>query len=228
VRVGREQRRHQRYDVDGVEGSLLLSHDARILNMSLTGLLVETSSVLRVGASYSLRVQQPQGELRFRADVQWCRFVGTRRTRDGQNEAVYQAGIDFRQSLDERAREILSFLEHNVTVELERRLAGRFRPTDPVPAEISGREPFEVCRLSLSGLLVETASPPAEGSELALELDTGAGKVEARGRVRNLEQRPLTAGTEPETARWLVGIELIDLTPTARQRLIDYIESLLV
>jgi hypothetical protein len=226
--VGREQRHHQRYDVDGVEGSLLLSHDARILNMSLTGLLVETSSVLRVGASYSLRVPQPQGELRFRADVQWCRLVGTRRTPDGQNEAVYQAGIDFRNSLDERAREILSFLENNVTVELERRLAGRFRPTHPVPAELTGREPFEVCRLSLSGLLIETSASPARGSELELELDTGAGKVEACGRVRHLEQRPPAAGADPASASWLVGIELVDLTPVARQTLVRYIESLLV
>lgn len=227
--MGRDQRHHQRYDVDGVEGSLLLSFDARILNMSLTGLLVETSSVLRVGGTYNLRVPQPTGELRFKASVKWCQLVGTRRRDNGSSEAIYHAGIDFRESLDEGARSILAFLEQNVTVELERRLAGRFRPAEPMPAELSTRERFEVCRLSLSGLLVETAAPPAFDDEVELELDTPAGQVTARARVRHLEQRPGGPGDAAEQPPiWRVGLELVELSPAGRKILVRQIESLLV
>ena len=204
----------------------MLSHDARILNMSLTGLLVETGSLLRVGKGYTLRVPQPAGELRFKAVVQWCRLVGTRKAAGG-NEAVYHAGIDFRGSLDEGARAILAFLEENVTIEVDRRLAGRFHPGHRVVASLSDREEFEVCRLSLSGLLVETVEPPAYDSEVELEVDTPQGKVPARGRVRNLEPRPQDGDGDAD-ARWRVGIELLDLSPEAKRTLTRYIESLLV
>ena len=223
--MGREQRRHQRYDVAGVEGSLVLSHDARILNMSLTGLLVETGSLLRVGKSYNLRVPQPTGELRFQAIVQWCHLVGTRRTAHG-NEALYHAGIDFRGSLDDGARAILAFLEENVTVDVDRRIAGRFIPQHEMKARIDGEETFDVCRLSLSGLLVETPTPPAFETEIPLEIDTPHGTVRVSGRVRNLTERPAAAPQNDST--WLVGVEFVDLPPDVRKTLTRYIESLIV
>jgi hypothetical protein len=224
--VGREQRRHRRYEVAGVEGSLLLSHDARILNMSLTGLLVESNSPLRLGTRTVLRVAQPAGELRFDANVKWCQLVGTSRDGSGAARPVYHAGIDFRETLDERARAVLSFLESPVIDELERRLAGRFQPPEPIAAELTSGEPFEVCKLSLSGLLLRTERPPAFGSEVELEIDTPLGVVHGRAAVRNLERRP-AAGASADDGPWLVGIELVRLDADGRQTLTRYIETLL-
>ena len=226
--MGHELRRHRRYEVGGVEGSLQLSQDARILNMSLTGLLVETTSTLRLGSHCSLRVPQAGGELRFDAVVKWCQLVGTRRV-GSDTRSVYHAGIDFREILDDRARAVLAFIEAHVIVDLERRLAGRFHALQPIAAELTSGARFEVCKLSLSGLLLRTTHPPAHDTEVGLELETPVGTVRARGRVRNLERVPMAARTSQEDVDvpWYAGVELVALEPEERRRLTRYIEALL-
>ena len=211
----------------GVEGSLLLSQDARILNMSLTGLLVETTTALRLGSHCALRVPQASGELRFDAVVKWCQIVGSRRE-GTDTRSIYHAGIDFREILDDRARAVLAFIESHVIVDLERRLAGRFRALAPIPAELTSDARFEVCKLSLSGLLLRTAAPPPHDSEVGLELEMPVGTVRARGRVRHLERVP-AAATAPESgeAPWYAGVELVALEPEERRKLAGFIETLL-
>src|SRR6188768_1499676 len=103
--MGREARRFRRYDVAEVRGSLLLSLDARILNMSLTGMAIETGSVLKVGGDYWLRLSQEGAPLRFKTNVKWCHLVRNERSSAGDVRAVYQAGLDFRDGLDDNARE---------------------------------------------------------------------------------------------------------------------------
>src|SRR5687768_11457970 len=130
--MSREARRFRRYDVADVRGSLLLSLDPRILNMSLTGMAIETGSVLKVGGDYWLRVSPQDGvPLRFKTHVKWCRLVRNERHAGGDVRAVYQAGLDFRDGLDDNARQVLSFLEQNIVVELDRRLTGGFSAADP-------------------------------------------------------------------------------------------------
>src|SRR5262245_24226710 len=137
--MSREARRHRRYDVADVHGSLLLSLDARILNMSLTGMLIETGSVLKVGGDYWLRLAQDDGPIRFKTNVKWCRLVRNEKDATGDVRAVYQAGLDFRDGLDENARQVLSFLEKHIVVELDRRLTGRFGLATPSTAAIAIR-----------------------------------------------------------------------------------------
>lgn len=234
---GTSTRRHKRYEVDGVEGTLVVSHDARVLNMSLTGLAVETTSLLKLGSSYWVRLPQGEGELKFKATVSWCRLVGVRRSASGDSGPVYNAGLDFRESLDERARQILVFLQEHVVMEVGERLAGRFRPREEVPAELSGRHPFEVRRLSLTGLLIETPFAPDLGTQLEMELDAPTGPFAAVGVVRYL-QPPGDGATDPVPGHalgspvrmeggWMVGIEFAELDPAGRERLTRLIQSLL-
>src|SRR6185503_7562039 len=159
--MGREARRFRRFDVADVRGSLLLSLDARLLNMSLTGMAIETSSVLKVGGDYWLRLNQDGANLRFKTNVKWCHLVRNERDAAGEQRAVYHAGLDFRDGLDENARQVLSFLEKHVVVEVDRRLTGRFSLARAQTAAIGVRHDFEVRRLSLGGMLVETVWDPA-------------------------------------------------------------------
>src|SRR4051794_31812080 len=161
-----EQRRHHRYDVDGVQGSLLYSLDARILNMSLTGMAIETTSLLRTGSQYWLRVASGDGQFRFRADVRWCHLVRNERDASGEMRAVFHAGIDFREILDQHAREVLDFLQRHIVVEVDRRLTGRFQLASPQRAALSVRHTFDVRRLSLGGMLVETVWDPPVDTEV--------------------------------------------------------------
>lgn len=219
-----EARRHRRYDVADVRGSLVLSLDARILNMSLTGMAIETGSVLKVGGDYWLRLSQDGDPLRFKTRVQWCRLVRNEKGAAGDSRAVYHAGLDFRDGLDEHARQVLSFLEKHIVVEVDRRLTGRFNLARAQTAAIAVRHDFEVRRLSLGGMLVETVWDPAPDSVVDLEVQTPKGVVHTRGRVRSV----LPATGEPNGPPvFAVGLEFLGLAPEDQRSLTALVETLL-
>jgi hypothetical protein len=220
-----EQRRHRRYDVDGVQGSLLYSLDARILNMSLTGMAIETTSFLKTGGQYWLRVPSGDTQIRFKADVRWCHLVRNERTAAGEMRAVYQAGIDFREILDEHAREVLDFLQKHVVVELDRRLTGRFALASPQRAALSVRHDFDVRRLSLGGLLVETVWDPPVDAEVELEFHIDPGTVKAAAQVRSVAPVPPAGPHEPPT--FAVGLAFHPLAEEAQAALSRFVQALL-
>src|SRR4029079_7991065 len=92
---GEDKRRFKRYDVEGIDGTLVLNVEAKVLNLSLTGLQLSTSTSLHSGTRYFLRVPSPGGDLRFHATVRWCRLVGTEKNPAGEIGPVYHAGLDF-------------------------------------------------------------------------------------------------------------------------------------
>jgi len=219
-----EARRHRRYDVADVRGSLLLSLDARILNMSLTGMAIETGSVLKVGGDYWLRLSQDGDPLRFKTTVQWCRLVRNEKSPAGDSRAVYQAGLDFRDGLDENARQVLAFLEKHIVVEVDRRLTGRFNLAHAKTAAIAVRHDFEVRRLGLGGIMVETVWDPALDSVVDLEVQTPKGVVRTRGRVRSV----LPAIGDPNGPPvFAVGLEFLGLAPEDQRSLAALVETLL-
>ncbi len=222
--MSREARRHRRYDVADVHGSLLLSLDARVLNMSLTGMLIETGSVLKVGSDYWLRLSGDGVPLRFKIKVQWCRLVRNEKGAAGDVRAVYQAGLDFRDGLDENARQILDFLEKHIVVELDRRLTGRFGLASLSTAAIAIRHDFEARRLSLGGMMVETVWEPALDSTVDLEVQTGGTVVRTRGRVRSV----LPAIGDPHGPPvFAVGLEFLGLDAEDQRSLAALLETLL-
>lgn len=223
--MSREARRFRRYDVADVRGSLLLSLDARILNMSLTGMAIETGSVLKVGGDYWLRVSPQDGvPLRFKIHVKWCRLVRNERGAGGDVRAVYQAGLDFRDGLDDNARQVLSFLKQNIVVELDRRLTGGFSPAHPRAAALAVHHEFEVRRLSLGGMLVETLWDPAPDSTVDLELHTGKTVVRTRGKVRSVLP---AIGTPDGPPTFAVGLEFLGLAAEDQRSLAALLETLL-
>jgi len=222
--MAREARRFRRYDVADVRGSLLLSLDARILNMSLTGMAIETGSVLKVGGDYWLRLSQDGNPLRFKTKVQWCQLVRNERDAAGEVRAVYQAGLDFRDGLDDNARQVLSFLEKHIVVEVDQRLTGRFHRAHPQTAAIAVRHDFEVRRLSLGGMMVETVWDPALDSTVEVELQTGATVVRTRAKVRSVLPAIGDPGGPPVFA---VGLEFLGLDAGDARSLASLVETLL-
>ncbi len=216
------QRRHRRYDVEGVRGSLAYQIDAKVLNMSLTGMAMETAAMLKVGTNYRLQVPFEGDVLDLPADVKWCHLVRTETNDRGDVLPVYHAGIDFRSVLDEKAREILSFIESHIIVDLEQRLFGRFRLEANEQVGLTEEREFEVRRISLSGLLIETSFSPQRDEVLHLEVQPEGTLLEVRGRVAYIEQ--LKSGTDGLVQ---VGLEFIELGPEQREALESFIESLL-
>lgn len=222
--MSQENRRHKRYEVADVEGRLAYNVGAKVLNISLTGMAIETRTMLQVGGDYSLRIPQKEGSLRVEADVKWCHLVGTDKLEDGEVLPRYKAGIDFRSILEDRAREMLDFIEKNVIVELDQRLFGRFQLEEDETVDLDADAEFAVRRISLSGMLIETELGLEPDQEIDLELRSNGVEpvIEARARVAHVDPE---APEEP--GRIQFGVEFLDLSEDARRKIEAIIEGLL-
>lgn len=68
--------------------------DCRLLNISPSGLAIETSVGLRLGVAYPFRLRDGEQTLSTEAKIRWCRLVRNE-TVDGESRPVYRAGAAF-------------------------------------------------------------------------------------------------------------------------------------
>jgi hypothetical protein len=217
--MAREKRRHKRYEVREVRGSLAQNVEAELLNMSLTGLALSAPAMFRVGGKCRLHLNHGGTTLALSAEVKWCRLVQTHRTASGDVVPEYHAGLDFRDSLDQSAKQLLALIESSVVVELERRLAGRFKVTLEDPVQVRTSYEFEVRKISLSGMAIETEMVPEPGKVYDLEIHPDGTPLEARGRIAQVER--ISEGAE----RARVGVEFVELSAESRRALEALIEE---
>ena len=215
-----ERRHHRRYDVHGVRGTLVFPMRVEVLNMSLTGLAVESRNALEIGRKYDLKLHNGREAIEVNVDVQWCHLVRTERVGIADVSPIYQAGLDFRHVLSDQARELLSFLEHNVVVDVERRIFGRFKIGLDEPIGLDARHDFLVRQLSFSGMLIETDLMPQVGAAFDMEMDPGRLRLKTRGKVIHADPLPDDAGCQ-------AGIQFLDMPQESRRALELLIEDFL-
>ena len=201
-----ERRRHHRYDVQGVRGILVFPMRLRVLNMSLTGLAVESRVALEIGRKYDLKLHNGRETIELNIDVQWCHLVRTERVGIEDVSPVYQAGLDFRHVISDQARELLSFLQHNVVVDVERRIFGRFKIGLDEPVGLDAHYDFVVRKLSFSGMLIETELTPRVGADFDMEMAPDHLKLRTRGKVIHAEPLPGKPGCQ-------AGIRFVQMPP---------------
>ena len=63
------QRRHKRYEVQDVRGSLLFRTQVKVRNISVSGLAIETSERLKLGRSYSIHRMNGHGSLEIEGTI---------------------------------------------------------------------------------------------------------------------------------------------------------------
>ncbi|HVS62227.1 MAG TPA: PilZ domain-containing protein [Thermoanaerobaculia bacterium] len=210
------RRRHPRFDVDGVYGRMRSDPNAAVLNLSADGLAIETGSWLEVGRSYGVKVYSGEDAMEIDGRVVWCRLIAFR---DGHPR--YQAGLHFGNALSQSGHRVVHFAE-GAGAAGARRLFGRWEmPDRSSTAELRGDSRFQVRRLSRSGMLIHTESPPGLGSRLVFELDFGDadGEFHAAALVRNvIESESGSAGG------FLIGVQFVELDRQQVQRLEAFLE----
>lgn len=217
-----EKRQHPRYEIQGLAGTLRYDMNARVLNMSLDGMALETSAWLHVGKTYRLKVGAGDDMLEVDGEIVWCHLVGNRpaAAESASPGPVYQAGIHFGETLSGQARRILSFVRRAGVIGVQTRVFGRFRIRREEAVDVAFEHPFEVRRVSLSGMLIEADLLPEVGARFALEVETRVGPFRPNVIVRSLEQSLTLAGA-PTTR---IGVEFHRLPEEERdllRRLID-------
>lgn len=211
-----ERRRCPRYAVSGVRGWLTFQSEARILNLSLTGMSVETFHHLEVGKEYAVRLLHDEVELRLAGSVVRSRLLGTRRIEGGEALPIYESGIHFEDALGEKGKALERLLGASTEVSLERRITGRFDLGLPESVRLRRDYQFEVLRVSATGMLVAAGLEPRLDSVLELSVEVGGEELTAACRIAFVEQAEDEDG---EAERFHLGVEFRDLSAADRRRL---------
>ncbi|HUF77999.1 MAG TPA: PilZ domain-containing protein [Thermoanaerobaculia bacterium] len=209
-----ERRLKRRHTLEDVQGSLLFAFECRILNLSSTGVAVESAAPLAPGRSYTLRVDHEGRQIPIAGIVAWCRLQGTRRNAAGDSVPLYAAGLELGEDMSGKVLEVLPILEQQGVVQLERRLAGHLVPhgngEQAAPALVVVR------RLSRSGLVADAPFLPEKGDllDLWIGLEEGNGMA-LTGRVRQTRKASPRDG-EPWTE---LTVDYVDPSPADCARL---------
>jgi len=216
----KERRRNPRHPVADVTGMLHVSTGARILNMSVTGMAVETETQLRLGRSYSLTLRHAEDRvLNLSGTLVWCHLRGVKKAGTGQTTSVYHAGFVFDDILTEKADELTRFLEATAIIALDTRISGRFKLKLTEPVDLDTQYRFVVKTISASGLLIEAETPLPVGTAFDMEIQLQGTTLQTMGRV--VHTRMVGDAGRGRTCE--IGIEFTETAGQGRQAIEEFI-----
>lgn len=209
-------RRYKRYDVNNMSGQIMYLVDARVLNMSIDGMAVETHHMVNVDRKYQINLSNGVDTVELTGIVVWSKLVRTERLPTGDVVPVFKAGIKFENLLTDKAKKLLEFIDKNRILKLEHRLHGRFR-IDSKTAKIGYPHDYQIKKISLSGMLIESDIMLDPGLELEFTLKINRSKqIKTRGRVVNIKK-------DDSRNTYLMGIEFIKMSDKDKAILSDYL-----
>ena len=90
-----ERRRHGRFLVSGIHGSLQTVGDLTLLDLSRTGISFETSNPITVGKNYFLELRYGEASVSLEVLVKWCAMRGGMSDEEGHERPLFQVGAGF-------------------------------------------------------------------------------------------------------------------------------------
>ena len=189
--------------------------DASVLNISRSGIAVQTKFQLVVGRKYAVQIGYRSGPVLTTGTVRRCSLRRTRRTEKGEVEPIYEAGIEFDDVLNEKQAEIMPIVAKSASLQLKPRLYGRFRPDEDETVTLKSDLDFEVRRISLSGLLVETESAPEPDAVVSIEIQIDGRPFASAGRIANVSK----VSDEEGAHKSQFGVEFLKLSDEQRKLL---------
>lgn len=215
------RRRQDRFSTENVHGNFSYAVEAEVLNLSLGGLAVRTNTQLSIGRKYRFHLGTAADSVQLTGAVRWCRMSGTVKQETGDIVPVYDAGISFDDVLTGKAEELLEFMEKNITLDLKRRIAGRFKVEATGPVVLESDSEYLVKQVSISGMMIESEVALKPDTELGLEMRLGRRKFTSSGRIIYLAEIAI----QDETLRYRIGVEFTKTSQAMKQVLEDFIRS---
>lgn len=216
-----DKRRHDRFSTDNVHGRFSYAVRASVLNLSLSGLAVRTDTQLNIGRKYRFELGDPTHAVELSGSVRWCRMSGTEKLPSGDIVPVYEAGIALDDVLTNKAEELLQFMEKNITLDLKRRVAGRFKVEPSGPVVLKSDSEYLVKQISISGMMIESEVSLKPDTEFALDMHLGRREFSTPARIIYMAEVAL----EGETLHYRMGVEFLRTEPEQRQILEDFIRT---
>lgn len=216
-----ENRRSRRYEVKGIRGNILYTHDIEVLNISIDGMAVETKKRLDMNRTYTFKFYQKDSVINLRGKVVWSILV-SKEDDKGLIVPVYRAGIRFLDTYTEEAMAIAEFIEEHKIKTVEKRLGGirfKIKKTDNIKIEYP--ESYEVKKLSLNGMLVETNTLFKKDSYHELELEIDGEILIIKSRVAYSEKI-----LDEKIPSFNIGFEFVEMSDKDKAVLKNFIKSL--
>ncbi|MGB5889829.1 MAG: hypothetical protein WBH75_07610 [Thermoanaerobaculia bacterium] len=216
-----ERRRLGRREVDGIDGSLYATSDAKIVDISVDGLSSETTRSLRVGLQIPLSLGWRRRAMPLQGEVIWCALVGTWRNELSDVLPVYRAGVRFEWEQKDGVTDLCKFLEENALITLDQAIYGRFKVHSPTLAKVEFLAGFAVKRIGLSGMLAEIDFAPEVGSALDIQLLVGERTFEAKGSIAGVKRIEWKSNIPLA----LVEVKMLGLSVEAREILEEFLRQ---
>ena len=215
------KRRHDRFSTESVSGKFSYAVRASVLNLSLGGLAVRTNTQLNIGRKYQFRLGTSSKDVEMTGSVRWCRMSGTERQESGDVIPVYDAGISFDDVLTEKAAELLQFMEQNITLDLKKRISGRFKVEPSGPVVLKADTGYLVKQISLSGMMIESEVALDPDTRFDIDMRLGRRKFTSSARIIYMAE----IGEDDETKAYRMGVEFVETPDEKMQILEDFIRT---
>jgi len=212
-----ERRRSRRHRIPAKHGALELSLDGRVLDISVSGMSLETHTRLNPRSRIALRLNHQLEGLAITGRVVWCFLQGTRANAKGDQQPLYRAGIEFENVLQPEAQRLAAFLSSRAIVTLETRLFGRFQVRGAEEVDVSSAADFRVVGLAETSLVIEAALAIEPQPGAAVDLHFADPPISARGRV--IAYRRLRPDDDSPTE---LELELLALSERDRAHLDEF------
>jgi hypothetical protein len=218
----KEKRKYNRYNVESIHGNMLYSADVNIVNISFDGVSIETTKRLNIDKSYSLKIKYRDRILNLSGVVVWSILSRNETKKTGEIVPIYKAGLRFTNILNDKSSELLKFIDDNRIESIEKRLLGiRFKINDPDEAQIDYQYEYNVKKISLSGMLIETEHSFDIDSRHNIEIFLDGKVISMIGRVVHSVEV-----TKDNAKMYDVGIEFIDFSDEDKSSLKQFLENL--
>jgi c-di-GMP-binding flagellar brake protein YcgR len=215
-------RRHKRFIVEGIHGSINFTTDVEILNISTGGAAFKTQRRLEMGGRYTMKFKTFEKAISIKGTVVWSVLSESRKGAHSEVIPIYRVGMEFKDVISEKMKEIMDFIEaHKVDSNL--RLGGlRFSIRSPEKAALNYPFSYRVKKISLGGMLVEAEHSLNAEDRFPMELHLGGGKtLKFLGRIASCLKCLHEA-----MMLYDVGIEFVEMSEEDASTLREFIESL--
>jgi hypothetical protein len=217
-----EGRKHKRYIVDGIQGNVFYPANLEVLNLSIDGAAIETTKWLDLNREYTLKIKYKDVVLNLRGRVVWAILTSQKKRGSDKVIPVYRAGVRFTDTLSEKTTMLINFIEENKIRTLEKRLVGvRFKIANTQNVQIDYPYEYEVKKMSLSGMLVETEYVLDINSNYDMELFLNENVLNILGRVAYCEKIDSN-----DVIKYNIGMEFVEMSDNDREILKEFLTTL--
>lgn len=229
-----EKRRYKRYalDIYDVHSEMLFAKELKILDISIAGISLKADKRMNIGREYTLKIIAKDQTLILKGKVMWSLLSENQEGAHGDIIPIYTAGLKFTDVSNEKMKEIINFIENHMRRKDRRkniyelsglRLFTRFQIEAPEETTtLHCSESYEVKKLSLGGMLIESEHPIEIENKMLVELTFPQDKaITFQGRVAS---SLLIANTVPE--RYDIGVEFLEMSERDHEILVEFINLL--